>query len=100
MNYYVVIDKDFEELVATFLKGRLEDIFFLKESLKKRDFEKISYIGHKIKGAAYNYGFDVIGDIGEKIENYSLTEDGDNIKSLVDMLEDYLKNINIGYEEM
>lgn len=100
MEYHVVIDKDFEDLIPTFLNGRREDIEYIKKHLEESDFETLGYIGHKIKGAGYNYGFDVIGLIGETIEKSSKREDTNEINNQLHKLESYIRNIKITYEEM
>jgi len=100
MEHHVVIDKDFEDLVPTFLNGRKKDIEFIKKYLEENDFETLGYIGHKIKGAGYNYGFEEIGIIGEKIENSSKRQDVKDINDQLLKLESYIKNIKITYEEM
>ena len=95
----VKIDADLEELVPEYLENREEDVKSISELLEKDDFEKVRIIGHSMKGSGGGYGFDRISEIGKIIEDSSKEKNGNEIKKAVEELSQYLRNVEVIYEE-
>tara|TARA_B100001964_G_scaffold88347_1_gene99398 strand:+ start:138 stop:446 length:309 start_codon:yes stop_codon:yes gene_type:complete len=95
----VKIDADLEELVPEYLENREEDVKSISELLEKDDFEKARIIGHSMKGSGGGYGFDRISEIGKIIEDSSKEKNGNEIKKAVEELSQYLRNVEVIYEE-
>ncbi|MCT4661817.1 MAG: Hpt domain-containing protein [Tissierellales bacterium] len=95
----VKIDIDFEELIPTFLENRRKDCVYLRKLLEKRDYEEMRKLGHSIKGVGYNYGFDVIGDLGKKLEEVVSVKNDLKIKEIASDIENYIENIDIEFIE-
>lgn len=95
----VYIDQDLEFLIPQFLENREEDIKKLEKLIEESDFEQIRIIGHSMKGSGGGYGFDYLTEIGSQIEKNAELKNKEKIKSSITELKDYLKNIEIVYEE-
>ncbi len=94
----VIVDKDIESIVPTFLQNRENDITLLRGHIKDNDFESIETIGHKMAGNAGGYGFDDLGTIGRNIENAAQESNMESIEKSVVEIEEYLSSIEVKYE--
>jgi CheY-like chemotaxis protein len=72
----VELPPEVRALVPGYLKGRLEDIQQLAESLGNSDFERIRVIGHNLKGSGSSYGFPEITAIGLRLQSAGESRDG------------------------
>ena len=64
----VQVDEDLEGLIPGFLKNRGQDVEKLRAELEQSNFVNVSSIGHSIKGVGGGYGFDLMSELGAKIE--------------------------------
>lgn len=95
----VTVDADLEDIVPGYLENRQKDIVDMTSAVDGGDFETIRVLGHRMKGSGGGYGFDQITDIGFALENASKEENGDEIRSRIDELRDYLARVEVTYEE-
>ncbi len=93
----VQCDPDLEDLIPGYMNNRNKDIIAMRACLATGDFEKIRTIGHSMKGSGGGYGFDVITDLGDWIENAALASDISEIDQAVQKLEDYVKRVEVVY---
>lgn len=98
MAYNVVIDSELEDLIPGYLENRKKDIEKIEASLGQSDFETIRVTGHSMKGSGGGYGFDRISEIGRSIEEAAKTQDVATIKTGINNLDDYIKNVNVSFE--
>ena len=94
----VVVDADLEELIPGFLENRSKDVGNLRSALAGDDFETLRSVGHSLKGVGGGYGFDLISEIGAKIETAAKAGDKDSIPGLIDEFADYLERVEITFE--
>jgi len=95
----VHVDGDLEAIIPRFFELRAVDISVIKESIEKSDFETIMRMGHSMKGAGGGYGFDYVSEIGQAIEEAAKKKDGVAIKEWALKLGNYLKNVEVVYDE-
>ena len=95
----VHVDADLEAIIPRFFELRAKDIYLINEGIEKKDFETIMRMGHSMKGAGGGYGFDYISEIGRAIEEAAKKNDADGIKEWALKLEDYLKKVEVVYDE-
>lgn len=95
----VSVDADLEDLIPGFLENRQTDIDNIKEALRNKDYETIRVLGHSMKGAGGGYGFDEISEIGARLEQAALTEDGAVIIRIIEQLREYLEQVVVVFEE-
>lgn len=87
-----------EEAIPLFLETTREDLQALSRSLDDRDYSKIRFIGHDLKGTGGGYGFDAISVIGKAIEEAAKMSDGDEILRQIAVLKDYLDRVDVVLE--
>ena len=95
----VNIDPDLEDLIPGFLSNRKEDIEKLRTAIKSSSLDDLRSIGHSLKGVGGGYGFQKITEIGAEIENYAKSSNLDEIKKLIEDLDEYLDCVEIIYQE-
>ena len=64
----VQVDEDLEDLIPGFLENRKQDVENLRQELEQKNFVNVTSIGHSIKGVGGGYGFDLMSELGAKIE--------------------------------
>lgn len=97
MAYIEYIDSEFRELIPRFLEKTQEELNEIKLLCCDFNYKKIAAIGHRIRGAALNYGFKRIGFFGEMIEYYAENKDMSGLDRLILYFNYYLDTINIEY---
>lgn len=95
----VHVDADLEAIIPRFFELRAEDISVINESIEKNDFETIMRLGHSMKGAGGGYGFHYVTEVGQSIEEAAKKADAGDIKAWTLKLENYLKNVEVVYDE-
>lgn len=96
-EHIAYIDLDFKTLIPFFMDKKRAEIVELKKILSLEKFDQIVFIGHRIKGSGSGYGFEAIGEIGQKLEKYGALKDKDKIEELIHSLENYIQNVEIIY---
>lgn len=95
----VHVDADLEAIIPRFFELRAADIIVINESIEKNDFETIMRLGHSMKGAGGGYGFDYVSEVGQAIEEAAKKAHAGDIKEWTLKLENYLKNVEVVYDE-
>lgn len=94
----VVIDADLEDLIPRFLQSRHQDLDTLSTALEQGDSERISKVGHRLKGAAGSYGFADLSDMGVELQALAQRNDLERVAAVVECIADYLARVDIVYE--
>ncbi len=94
----VIVDEDLEELIPGFLQNRDNDVQKLRDALAGEDVGTLQSIGHSLKGVGGGYGFDVLSEIGAKIEIAAKESNVGGIEELINEMADYLERIEVVYE--
>lgn len=92
-------DPEIADLIPKFLDNRQKDIHMIESALEKNDFDTIRLLGHSMKGAGGGYGFDGVTEIGKNLEEAAKDEDSNRIRSGVHELAEYLRNVEVIYDE-
>ena len=90
---------DFDEELLTTLLDSFKNSFKksveeLREGIDSKDFEKIKFAAHSIKGSAYNIRLNKIGELAEKMEKLAKESKIDNLTEIEKLLEK-IKNLEI-----
>lgn len=93
----VEIDSEVASIVPEFLENRKKDCLLVRSLLEAGSFKEIHTVGHKMKGAGGSYGFDVISEIGQVMEEAALTGNRDVISDSVLQLSSYLDRVRVVY---
>lgn len=93
----VNVDKDFQEIIPSYLYNLTDNIETMKSHLKKQNYDAIKKIGHGIRGTGGGYGFDAITDMGKYIEEAAKKSNVEKIEKWLQILLDYVENVNVVY---
>lgn len=87
--------KKMQEYLPTYYRQRSEDLKKLREAAGSGDWEKLVFIGHKIKGSAATYGFPELGQAGAELEQYAQEKDMEQVNGRIQFIENWLKTVNL-----
>lgn len=93
----VQVDEDLEDLIPGFLENRNQDVNKLRAELDQNNFVNVTSIGHSIKGVGGGYGFDLMSELGAKIESAGKENNIEAIRENIEQLDHYLKCVEIEY---
>ena len=94
----VVVAKDLEDLVPTFMKNRAKELDTLRAALGAGDFEQLRQLGHRMKGVGNSYGFEMVSALGKRIEDGARDGDKAALDACISDYADYLGRVKIVYE--
>jgi len=84
-----------EEAIPLFLESTREDLQALSSFLDGRDYSRVRFIGHDLKGSGGGYGFEPISAIGKSIEEAAKRLDRDEISRQIAVLTNYLDRVDV-----
>jgi cell fate (sporulation/competence/biofilm development) regulator YlbF (YheA/YmcA/DUF963 family) len=93
----VLVDIDLEEFIPKYLQNKYDDMQKIHEHIDKKEFADLRKIGHNFQGTGTSYGFDFVSECGKNLRNAAISEDIEELKKILNRLEDYFKNIKIKY---
>jgi HPt (histidine-containing phosphotransfer) domain-containing protein len=94
----VVVAKDLEDLVPTFMKNRGKELETLRSALAAGDLEQLRQLGHRMKGVGNSYGFEQVSALGKRIEDGARANDKAGLDACIAEYTDYLGRVQIVYE--
>lgn len=94
----ISVDPDLRDLIPGFLQNRRRDIEDLEEAVALRNFDTIRTLGHRMRGDGGGYGFHMISEIGQALEEAALKKNRPEIMARVQELTTYLGRIEVVYE--
>jgi HPt (histidine-containing phosphotransfer) domain-containing protein len=94
----VIVAKDLEDLIPTFMSNRRKEHDALKVALAAADFEQLRQLGHRMKGVGNSYGFAHVSTIGKMIEDGARSGDRAGLQSAIAEYGEYLSRVQITYE--
>ena len=93
----VSVDPDLEELVPGFLENRRKDAAALAHAARSRDLKTVRLLGHRMKGDGGGYGFQIISEVGEALEQAARREDWKVIAEKTEVLTAFLAQVDVVY---
>ena len=94
----VVVAKDLEDLIPTFMTNRSKELGTLRAALDAGDMEQLRQLGHRMKGVGNSYGFEHISVLGKQIEDGAKIRNLGGLDALIADYTDYLSRVEIVYE--
>ena len=91
----VEIDPDLEDLIPVFMSRRRYDLVLLHRHLEIGDFEAIRALGHTLKGTAAGYGFEILSQIGARIEDAANRGDPTGVTKCADEMKTHLDTVRL-----
>lgn len=86
--------KKLREYLPNYYRQRGEDLKKLRAAVDGGDWEKLQFIGHKIKGSAATYGFPELGQAGAELEQFAIDHDLAQVNSRIRYIEDWLRTVS------
>jgi HPt (histidine-containing phosphotransfer) domain-containing protein len=81
------VDAEIRALVPNYLRRRRDEVEKLKSLLRDGDYTGIKEIGHNLKGTGFGFGFQVLSDLGEKLESAARMKVSDDTREIIAQLE-------------
>lgn len=94
-EYVVQADPLVLPLVPDYLKNRANDVQRLRAALAAADFGLLRKVGHNMRGSAGAYGVPPLSEIGGRIEDAALKQDGAAIAGAVEEMERFLQVVKM-----
>jgi HPt (histidine-containing phosphotransfer) domain-containing protein len=94
----VIVAKDLEDLIPTFMTNRNKEVETLRTALGAGDMEQLRQLGHRMKGVGNSYGFELISVLGKQIEDGAKSSDLQGLQARITEYTDYLSRVTIVYE--
>lgn len=94
----VVVAKDLEDLVPTFMANRTKELALLRTALEAGDFAQLRQLGHRMKGVGNSYGFEKVSVLGKQVEDGAKAEDRAGLDARITEYADYLARVTVVYE--
>ena len=94
----VIVAKDLEDLIPTFMTNRNKEVETLRTALGAGDMEQLRQLGHRMKGVGNSYGFELISVLGKQIEDGAKSSDLPGLQARITEYTDYLSRVTIVYE--
>ena len=94
----VVVAKDLEDLIPTFMKNRAKELESLRAAVAAGDMAQLRQLGHRMKGVGTSYGFEKVSLLGKQIEDGAKGGNRAGLEACVADYTDYLARVSIVYE--
>jgi PAS domain S-box-containing protein len=85
----------FEDIVPGYLANRKQEVFKMGELLAASDFERLSALGHNLKGSARGYGFPDLVRLGAALEESADQKDRVAFRAQMSELGNYLDRVHL-----
>jgi len=95
----VCLDPKIKKLLPQFLENKRQDAEHLLEILQSGDMDALRKLSHTVKGTSWMYGFKELGDICFDLEQAAKDRELERAQHLASRIDDYLKAVQITYEE-
>ncbi len=96
-EYLISIEKDLQPLVPQFMRERKADIVLIEKLWANSDYISLQQMGISLRRKASEFGFDVLVDIANEIEQLSVIKDRLGLKKIVTKYKRVLNLIKIQY---
>lgn len=93
----VQVSKDIEVLIPRYLDRRHKEIEKFRTLLAAQDYETLRVDGHSLKGSGGGYGFQMLTDIGARIEKGAKAQDVAAIEAAIAEYADYMQRLEVSF---
>jgi len=91
------VEAELEDLIPRFKDLTRKDVANMRAALDIGDFETVRRLGHSLKGAGLGYGFEVLSQIGQRIEQAAKAANAAQILAALSDILEYLDQVKIEY---
>ena len=94
-DYVVQVDPLIAPLVPGYLSNREKDLQRMRDALTAKDFPALRKLGHNLRGSAGAYGLPPLSEIGGRIEDAAVAQDGAPIGAALEDLQQFLQAVKL-----
>jgi HPt (histidine-containing phosphotransfer) domain-containing protein len=94
----VIVPKDLEDLIPSFLANRQRELALLTSALVASDLVRLRQLGHRMKGVGCAYGFAPITALGERVEHFVSACDLTSVAECVAQYGDFLSKLRVKFK--
>jgi len=95
----IKIPANLKDIVPIFLEKRGMEISELEDLFQDKKWDKIQKLAHQLKGNAPSYGFELLGDLGARLEVAAKNGIEKPIRELLDEYRHILDQIDIVFSD-
>lgn len=88
-------DPDLEDEVNWYVRKLQEHLKTARKATSDADFKIVQRIGHRIKGSAPSFGFDVAGKIGQHMERSAKKKNIKAVNQSLSLLVEFLDRVEV-----
>lgn len=89
----VEFDRDLQEVLPRYIRGRQEDLGYLQLALTRKDFPSIEKISKRVKDTAEKIGMTGLSDITTELVEHAMEHRQEECEALVLKMRDYLTSV-------
>lgn len=97
-EFVVHVAPELEAILPQFLEDKKRDMETIARGLKSGNLKPAQVVGHQMKGIALNFGFPVLSEIGEAMENAAAAGRTREVKTLLDRMKDYMAKVEVRFD--
>ena len=95
----VMVARDVEDLIPTFLNNRRNELNTLREALERQNFEQLTYVGNRMIGCGIPYGFDRVSYLGQHISQGAQAKNTELLAYTIAEYETFLSNLHVSFHD-
>ena len=88
-------DPSFVDIVTEFVAGLRPRLQQMEAALSRRQLADLRRLAHQLKGSGGGYGFDILTDLGRRLEEASLHNDPAECRKTLDELQSTVLRITV-----
>ncbi|MBU1611820.1 MAG: Hpt domain-containing protein [Proteobacteria bacterium] len=89
----VLIQHDFIDIAPKYLDTVRRSLGEIREAMALSDMDTVRSMGHQMKGEGAPFGFELISQLGIKLQQAAESKDVESIATILDRLGHYLDSI-------
>ena len=95
----VTLRRDIEDLIPTFLNNRRNEVKHLRRALERQNFDRLSYLGNRMRGCGTPYGFDHVSMLGDYIFEAALSRNIELLAKNITEYASYLADVQVSFAD-
>lgn len=95
----VTLHRDIEDLIPTFLNNRRNEVKDLRRALEWQNFDRLTYLGNRMRGCGVPYGFEQVSMLGDYIAEAALSKNVEILAKKITEYATYLADVQVCFAD-
>ena len=95
----VTLRRDIADLIPTFLNNRRNEVRDLRLALEWHNFDRLTYLGNRMRGCGVPYGFDHVSMLGDYIFEAALNKKIELLTKKIAEYASYLAEVQVCFAD-